>query len=52
MCSRADALVALPPRVRLIAGSSRLTTRTRSGAHSGAPDSRGARFASAARTWR
>ena len=52
MCSRADALLTLPPRVRFSPGSSRWTTRMRSGAHSGAPVSRGVLLPGAASTCR
>ena len=41
MCSRADGALAYPPGVVRTDGSSRWTMRTRSGAFSGAPASRG-----------
>ncbi len=50
MCSRAGALLANPLPVRVT--SSRRSTRTRSGAATGAPDSRGARLGAAALTVR
>ena len=52
ICSRAEAFDGKPRAVRVTPGWSRCRTRTRSGAATGAPDRRGARFASAARTSR
>ena len=51
-CSRALALLTLPPRVSFSDGSSRWTTRMRSGAATGASLRRGVWLASAALTLR